>query len=193
MDDPRDKVTIRRSLLKQRRALPQEHWEVKSQQICNHLRRSPWFIQAKTILAYFSFRQEPDLSQLFALPHHWGFPRCVENSLIWHSWSPTNPWPLQTGAYGISEPHPQSPEMNPADADLILVPAVACDPWGDRLGYGGGFYDRLLSQPEIRAIPTIGIVFHFALVPQLPMEPWDQPLTAICTETGMITPSKAFL
>jgi len=53
-----------------------------------------------------------------------------------------------------------------------------------RLGYGGGYYDRLLSSEEWASKPTIGIVFEFACLPELPIEPWDKPLQDVCTETG---------
>jgi 5-formyltetrahydrofolate cyclo-ligase len=75
--------------------------------------------------------------------------------------------------------------LTPSAVDLILVPAIACDVQGYRLGYGGGFYDRLLSTPAWRAKPTIGIVFEFARLPQLPVDPWDRPLQGICTESGL--------
>lgn len=70
----------------------------------------------------------------------------------------------------------------PDEVDLILVPAVACDARGYRLGYGGGFYDRLLSSADWKSKPTIGIVFEYAYVSQLPVDPWDKPLNSICTE-----------
>jgi 5-formyltetrahydrofolate cyclo-ligase len=62
---------------------------------------------------------------------------------------------------------------------------VAIDRQGYRLGYGGGYYDRLRADPLWRKIPTIGIVFNFAYVEQLPIEPWDLPLDAVCTELGV--------
>jgi 5-formyltetrahydrofolate cyclo-ligase len=175
------KVELRRRILQERRSLPPENWREKSDRICSHLQSSPLLARAQTILAYFSFRQEPDLSPLFAdNQHRWGFPRCVGKSLSWHSWKPGEP--LQTGAYGIFEPHSDSPTLQPDEVDLILVPAVACDLRGYRLGYGGGFYDRLLSSVEWASKPTIGIVFNFACLPQLPIDSWDKPLQAVCTE-----------
>lgn len=180
------KPELRRSLLKARQSMSQEKWRHKSDQIITHLQASPLFNSAQTILGYFSFRQEPDLSPLFTDTHHrWGFPRCVGNSLIWHIWKANDT--LQVGAYNILEPNPDAPTLPPTEVDLILVPAVACDAQGYRLGYGGGYYDRLLSSTEWTTKPTIGIVFDFAYLPQLPIAPWDKPLQAVCTETGLKT------
>ncbi|UBF29650.1 5-formyltetrahydrofolate cyclo-ligase [Kovacikia minuta CCNUW1] len=178
------KAELRKTLLKTRQSLPIETWREKSLQLCSHLQTASRFAEAKTILAYFSIRQEPNLDSLFALPKTWGFPRCVGKSLIWHVWSSQYSLPLQPGAYGILEPHPDAPMLEPDQVDLILVPAIACDLRGYRLGYGGGFYDRLFSSLEWENKPTVGIVFDFARLPSLPSDPWDQPLEAVCTETG---------
>ncbi|HEY9615614.1 MAG TPA: 5-formyltetrahydrofolate cyclo-ligase [Microcoleaceae cyanobacterium] len=180
-----DKRSLRKALLSTRRSLSTEEWQQKSLQICRHLQTDPGFSQAQTVLAYFSIRQEPDLSSLWPIAKTWGFSRCVEQSLLWHHWSPAATLPLQTGAYGILEPHPDSPGLTPEAVDLVLVPCVACDHQGYRLGYGGGFYDRFLAEPAWASKPTIGIVFDFAFLPQLPIDPWDQPLQAVCTETGL--------
>ncbi|MBW4519463.1 MAG: 5-formyltetrahydrofolate cyclo-ligase [Scytolyngbya sp. HA4215-MV1] len=189
-----NKAELRRSLLQTRRQLSPEVWQAQSAQICAHLQTSSQFQQAKTILAYFSFRQEVDLSSLFRLNKVWGFPRCVEQSLSWHQCLPTDAASLRTGKYGILEPLPDAPVLSPEAVDLILVPCVACDDRGYRLGYGGGFYDRLLTSPEWQRIPTIGITFAFAHLSQLPIDAWDQPLHAICTEHRLwqISPIRAF-
>ncbi|MFN6571539.1 5-formyltetrahydrofolate cyclo-ligase [Dendronalium sp. ChiSLP03b] len=179
-----NKAELRRTLLKARQSMSVREWREKSDRICSHLQTSVLFAQAKTILAYFSFRQEPDLSPLFAnTKYRWGFPRCVGKSLHWHIWEPNDN--LQIGAYGITEPHANAPSIDPAEVDLVLVPSVACDYQGYRLGYGGGYYDRLLNSPEWFAKPTIGIVFDFAYLPQLPIEPWDKPLKTVFSETGL--------
>ncbi|MBW4650207.1 MAG: 5-formyltetrahydrofolate cyclo-ligase [Kastovskya adunca ATA6-11-RM4] len=183
IEDQLSKAQLRRSLLKQRRALSGEEWRQKSDRLIDHLQSSPLFHPAQTILAYHSFRQEPDLSPLFSeSKYRWGFPRCVNKSLIWHRWQPGEP--LQFGSYGIGEPHPDSPTLTPDQVDLILVPAVACDTRGYRLGYGGGFYDRMLSSPEWAKKPTIGIVFEFAYCQELPTDGWDKPLQAVCTDVN---------
>ncbi len=174
---------MRRSLLKTRQSMLIDEWRSKSDRICAHLQSSPLFSSAKTILAYFSFRQEPDLSRLFTdSSRRWGFSRCVGDALSWHIWKPGDT--LQTGTFGILEPNSAVPNLESAEVDLILVPAVACDERGYRLGYGGGFYDRMLSSAEWASKPTIGIVFEFAYLPQLPIDKWDKPLQAVCTETG---------
>ncbi len=178
-----DKSELRKIYLQKRRSLSLQEWESKSQQICEHLKASDTFRSAKTVLSYCSFRQEPNLQKLLTIPKVWGLPRCVEKTLIWHVWTPGT---LRSSNFGIQEPDPESPLINPEQVDLILVPCVMCDRRGYRLGYGGGFYDRLLSQPEWQKKTTIAIVFDFAVVDQLSIDPWDQPLSRICTESGLI-------
>ncbi|WNN92050.1 5-formyltetrahydrofolate cyclo-ligase [Gloeocapsopsis dulcis] len=185
MSQPTNKIELRRLLLHKRQSMSLKEWQEKSYLISFHLQASLLFTQAKTILTYFSFRQEPELSALFTAKKSWGFPRCIDQSLNWHLWQPGND--TQLGSYGILEPHPCAPLIKANEVDLILVPTVACDVRGYRLGYGGGFYDRLLSSVEWNSKPTIGIVFDFAYLPQLPIENWDIPLNGVCTETGLKT------
>jgi len=184
-----EKAELRRSLLKSRQAMRPEIWTEKSDRLCRHLQASEVFGRSQTILSYFSFRQEPDLSPLLSLPRCWGFPRCSDRDLVWHCWSPHQSASPQPGAYGILEPHPNTPLVEPEQVDLILVPAVACDVGGYRLGYGGGFYDRMLSLPGWSHKPAIGITFEFARLPKLPVDPWDRPLQGICTEAGLFLPA----
>ena len=177
-----NKSQLRQAILKERQSLSQSQWQEQSKRICDRLISSSLFTEAKTILAYFSFRQEPDLTSLFlfTLNKRYAFPRCVNKSLIWHLWQPGEK--LQIGKYGIKEPAIEAAMIAPQSVDLILVPTVACDKQGYRLGYGGGFYDRLLSSPELFNVPTVGIVFNFAYVAQLPIDLWDIRLDYICTE-----------
>lgn len=89
---------------------------------------------------------------------------------------------LRPGLYGIPEP-PAGPE--PARLDLIVMPGVAYDQRGFRLGYGAGCYDRFLAEPCHSAAIVIGLCFAFQIVPALPVEPWDRPAGYLCCEEGM--------
>ena len=178
------KQHLRKVLLQQRQALSPKEWREKSNRLCQNLHSLALFQTAQTILTYISVRQEPDLTALFTLEKTWGLPRCVGQQLVWHRWSPAAEFSLQVGKFGILEPHPDTPRLEATQVDLILVPALACDRQGYRLGYGGGFYDRMLSQPVWANKPAIAPIFDQALVPTLPVEPWDQPVSGICTESG---------
>jgi 5-formyltetrahydrofolate cyclo-ligase len=180
------KQPLRRKLLTQRQALSVNNWQSASDRLCDRLANCVEFINAHTILAYQSNRQEPTLDRLFThTTKQWGLPRCVGKDLYWHCWQPLQP--LVKGHYGILEPDLQLPQLPVENVDLLLVPAVAIDRRGYRLGYGGGYYDRLRTDPRWLKIPTIGIVFDFAYVETLPIDDWDLPLDAVCTEARLVT------
>lgn len=179
------KSQLRRQFLRQRRSLSPVECQVKNKAITQQLESLSLFTEAKTVLAYFSFKQEPDLKALFNQNKKWGFPRCEAKSLIWHLWQPGDE--LAIAKYGIKEPFIEAPVIRPQEVDLILVPTVAGDRQGYRLGYGGGYYDRLLSSPQWQNIPTIGIVYDFAYIPELPIDTWDTRLDLICTEYQLIS------
>jgi 5-formyltetrahydrofolate cyclo-ligase len=91
--------------------------------------------------------------------------------------------PLRPNRYKILEPDPQTaPPLVPAAATIILVPCLAADRSGCRLGYGGGYYDRFL---KTAAATTVGVVFADALVPVLPGESHDVRLAFVATERGV--------
>lgn len=182
-----EKKKLRKKLLQERMELSVVQWQDKSQQICQHLSHSLFLTQSRVILSYLSFKQEPDLSTLHRKKKFiWGLPRMEDNHLIWHQYSTDTD--LKKGKYGILEPSVHSPLINLAQVDLILVPSVGCDRACYRLGYGGGYYDRLFADSRWQNIIKIGIVFDFAYVNELTRESWDQPLDYICTETGIKVP-----
>jgi len=86
---------------------------------------------------------------------------------------------LRPGAYGIAEPLAHWPRVMP---DLLLVPLLAFDDRGHRLGYGGGFYDRTLAALRVRAI---GIAYAGQAVASLPAETHDMALDGVLTEHGL--------
>jgi 5-formyltetrahydrofolate cyclo-ligase len=175
-----NKAKLRKQILQQRKMLPELTWQHKSDRLCDQLSSIPAFQTAQTILAYFSINQEPDLHSLFSSSKKWAFPRCLNQQLTWHLWQPEDP--LEIGLYGVKNPLINAPQIEAKQVDLILVPALACDHQGYRLGYGGGYYDRLFSNRKWSKIPKIGIIFEFAYLANLPVDPWDQKLQGICTE-----------
>jgi 5-formyltetrahydrofolate cyclo-ligase len=181
MDSATRKARLRKNLIAQRLSIPLDRWQQDSDRLCQNLQSLALWQQAKTILAYFSFRQEPDLSSLFPRHRRWGFSRCTGDTLSWHGW--TIDEPLELNVYGIYEPTAIAPLILPPEVDLLLVPAVACDRRGYRLGYGGGYFDRLLSSPQWRDIPSIGILFEGAYLEEVPIDPWDKKLQGICTQS----------
>lgn len=94
---------------------------------------------------------------------------------------------LAPGAFGIPEPVADSRE--PVRPALLLVPLVAADLSGNRIGQGGGYYDRTLhalraQEPAGRTVFAIGLAFDEQVVPAIAPEPWDEPLDALLTPSG---------
>ena len=130
---------------------------------------------------------EPDLRLLAELqPAPLALPATTKNhSVTYHLWKDApSPTELCDDAFSILAPL-SSPALKPAELAVLLIPALAVDQCGIRLGYGGGCYDRLLSQPGWSTLPTFAVLPEACLHPTLlPAEPWDQPLDGWITEQG---------
>jgi 5-formyltetrahydrofolate cyclo-ligase len=88
---------------------------------------------------------------------------------------------------GLREPHPEAELIDLAEVDVMLVPGLAFDAAGYRLGYGGGYYDRTLAELARHGrATTIGLAFEAQLVDEVPREEHDQPVSLIVTETRTI-------
>ncbi|MBV8487966.1 MAG: 5-formyltetrahydrofolate cyclo-ligase [Planctomycetaceae bacterium] len=92
---------------------------------------------------------------------------------------------LEPGILGIPEPRPHCPEVDPSQVDWALIPGLAFDRQCYRLGRGGGHYDRLLPLLRPDAL-CWGMGFNCQIVPRLPVEPHDVPLSGVATEEGII-------
>ena len=90
---------------------------------------------------------------------------------------------LVPGPFNLLEPPYQNPEIDIKKLDLIFVPGVAFDIKKGRIGYGGGFYDRVLVKTEAF---KIGVAFSFQIFKKLPLEAHDQRVDVIITEKGLI-------
>ncbi len=92
---------------------------------------------------------------------------------------------LADGRYGIREPDSSCPIVDPAEVDAALIPGLAWDRNGARLGRGAGYYDRLLQDPRWRGFKC-GLFFSVQEFERLPTDPHDSPLDAVVTEAGIL-------
>ncbi|MEW8979961.1 MAG: 5-formyltetrahydrofolate cyclo-ligase [Symbiobacterium sp.] len=184
-----DKQAIRRRLIAARQALDPAERTRLSLAAQEALLALPEWAGAESVLLYLPVRGEVDTAHLVAAALDQGkrllLPR-VERAarrLALHRWSGRQD-DLAPGAFGIPEPRPDLPREDPLAVDLAVVPGVAFDPQGYRLGYGGGYYDWAL--PEMVRAVKIGLGYGFQVVPTLPAEAHDVRLDALATEGGVL-------
>jgi 5-formyltetrahydrofolate cyclo-ligase len=130
----------------------------------------------------------PLMAALAGRGHRLALPAIVAagQPLIFRAWREGEP--LIPAGFGTREPGPEAGVLRP---DLLLVPLLAFDAQGFRLGYGGGFYDRSLA--ILRAagdILAVGLAYAAQQVAAVPREPTDQPLDLVVTERGVIRPTR---
>jgi 5-formyltetrahydrofolate cyclo-ligase len=128
------------------------------------------------IAAYEPLRTEPGSTELLAELTAEGFDVIVpvtlaDRDLDWAPWHPTG------------GPRPQLGRDAIAAAALVLVPAYAVDPAGHRLGRGGGSYDRALARVT-RGTPVAALLYREELLPEVPVDSWDLPVTSVVTPDG---------
>ncbi len=105
-----------------------------------------------------------------------------DKPLVMRAWSFGAP--LAAGIWGIREPTPEATEVEP---DILLVPLLAFDRIGHRVGYGGGYYDRTITQlRERKAVIAVGLAFAAQEVPTVPTTPRDALLDLVLTEREVI-------
>lgn len=126
----------------------------------------------------------PLLETLAASGHPIALPVTVGKGapLIFRAWNPETP--LKTGAFSVPVPDENAPELEP---EILLVPLLAFDRQGFRLGYGAGFYDRTLSKLRARgSVTAIGIAFDEQRVEAVPHDAYDEALDWMLTPSGPI-------
>jgi 5-formyltetrahydrofolate cyclo-ligase len=183
------KKSIRQQILKKRDRLSKLQIYTKSLIIQRRIINSYEFKWSKVIGAYFPIGSEVKTQQIinFALKNYKivGLPKAVGDQIIFYKLPASNfeRNALNMGKFGIKEP---SESFETVDFfDLLIIPGVAFDKSGNRLGYGRGYYDRFLAGKN--HFCSIGLGFELQLVNQfLPHSKFDQKLDAIATERRML-------
>jgi 5-formyltetrahydrofolate cyclo-ligase len=161
-----------------------------STEACLRVLGLPAYAAARSLLFFSSLSDEPDTAPLVAQAWQDGkrvfFPRVRPDGAFLEIRAVTERGHLRPGAFGIPEPDPaRCPEESPTKIDFALVPGLAFDRSGHRLGRGRGYYDRLLAELP-PACFRAGFFFACQELPAVPREPHDQRLHAVVTEREMI-------
>jgi 5-formyltetrahydrofolate cyclo-ligase len=176
------KSSLRRRLAAARAAMPDGDRAVAGRLIRDHVLEMPQVSAAGTIAAYYSVGTEPDTHGLiFALWKRGSYvvlPVLLpDGDLDWASYE--GPDSLAPGPRGLLQPvEPVRGPATVARADVVLVPALAVDARGNRLGRGGGSYDRALARVGGQ-VPTIALLYDGELLDRVPAEPHDRPVRAV--------------
>jgi 5-formyltetrahydrofolate cyclo-ligase len=184
---PDPKTALRQTITHLAQAMPPEARCESDRQLRSQFLACPQLERAKTVLLYASMGTEIDTTALFAhlAQQHKRLllPRCLPHQeMEARLWQPTH---LVRHRYGMWEPDTCCPIVPKAEIDLILVPALCYDRSGQRLGHGGGYYDRYLADCSGF---TVGLCRASLLQQQLPAQPWDRPVDLVLTEFGPVFP-----
>ncbi|WP_279160455.1 5-formyltetrahydrofolate cyclo-ligase [Thomasclavelia cocleata] len=174
-----DKAKLRKEMIQTRLDLSSEIYTVKSNLIISKLKNHPDFINAKTIGIYVSFKNEVNTTNLIeemVKIKKICVPKTKNHKMDFYLIDSLEE--LKSGTYGILEPH-NNRLINKNKIDLLIVPIVAYDKNHNRLGYGGGYYDRYLKD---YCGNVIGLAFNFQQVEKLPVEKFDLPIKIIIDE-----------
>lgn len=180
------KEYARSYFLKRRSRLSYTEIAEKSRLITSNLSRLGLFIRAKRVGFYYPVRNEADTREIFFLSLGSGkeayFPRVTGLGLTFHRILDLNE--LKPGKFGIPEPDSSSSSIAPEDLDLILIPGIAFDGSGVRLGYGKGYYDRLLVNAPLRR--RAALAYSLQMSDSLPCGETDLSAGLVVTESGII-------
>lgn len=189
-----ERKNLRTSILSKRNVLTHQEKQHASDLISKQLSGKLFFLRSKRIAFYFANGGEVDTSRLLEKALSLG-KECYlpilhptkQNQMWFGRYEPGNA--LDKNRYGILEPCPTTSSLiSPRDLDLVITPLVAFDDKGNRLGMGGGFYDRTFSflLEEKRGKPKlVGLAYEFQHVPEIDTHPNDVPLDIVFTENAI--------
>ncbi|MCS7089678.1 MAG: 5-formyltetrahydrofolate cyclo-ligase [Verrucomicrobiota bacterium] len=167
-------------------SFPPEQRRAESQAICSWIVANDAWQRSRTVLLFAPLQTEPDVSPLWELALRRGkiltLPRydatrdCYVPAVV-----PDPNRDLRPGLYGVREPRPELPLVPWEALDLLVLPGLAFDLQGRRLGRGGGHYDRIL---QLARGLRCGVAFTCQLLEQVPTEPGDMPVQVLVTLNG---------
>lgn len=170
-----EKQELRKEFIKSRKTMSDRDFVTKSSKICSKLLKSQKYSDSKVIYCYASINNEVDLTEFVeqALLDNKiiAFPKVKDKDIVFFKVDSLKD--LEVGYFNI--PEPLETTLAPK-GDFIIVPGVAFSKKRERLGYGGGFYDRFLENNNIY---TIGVAYDFQIKNELPVEKHDKILDEI--------------
>ena len=173
-----DKKELRRQIREQKRAMTEAEIIEKSEKLGALFAASSLYQNAKTIYGYLPYNQEvrtiPMLEQALRDGKVVAVPKVIGDEMVFIRMDDLTQ--VEKGYAGIPEPIANGPAADDPHA-LVLMPGLAFDPQGHRIGYGGGFYDRFLaSEPEH---PTLALCYDFRMLPHVETEEFDIPVDCV--------------
>ena len=173
-----DKKELRRSIREQKRAMTEAEITCRSEKLGQLFAASDAYKNAKTIYFYLPYNQEvrtiPMLEQALKDGKRVAVPKVYGDEMKFIAISDLSR--IEKGYAGIPEPIDDGPIADDKTA-LVLMPGLAFDPQGHRIGYGGGFYDRFLAAEPNH--PTLALCYEFQMLPHLETEEFDIPVDTV--------------
>ena len=190
-----DKIKIRRRILRQRNSLSKNQLSNLGFDLAKQLTKHRIFRTSRNIASYLPFGKEIPTDaihvELTRSNKQLYVPKIIKGQLNQMLFCQINQHTqFQQNRFGIREPRNCNNLKNAKQMDLILLPLVAFDLKGNRLGMGGGYYDRALNFRKNRKIwckpVLLGLAYDFQKVQELPNQRWDIPLDGIVTNTQLL-------
>lgn len=182
------KSALRKTMLAQREAIPAETRKAAAKAVAEHGLPAGITTGPAVVSSYWAIGAELDPGRLERRLKREGHRICLPaiqgktEPMRFHLWSPGEP--MRERKWGIMEPLPSAPQVEPS---ILLVPMLAFDARGWRLGYGGGYYDRTIAALRQRkAIALVGFAFDEQRVDAVPHLDYDQRLDFVLTPSGII-------
>ena len=183
-----DKRTIRKQALSTRRTMPASKRAQKSIEIINKLESLDLFKESESVLFYYSQEDEVrtlDIMKKYITKKDLFLPR-LDSSSQFTACKVSSLEELVPGAFGIMEPSKDCASGSGQEIDLIIIPGLAFDRQGTRLGMGKGYYDRFLS--DNKSAKKVALAFSEQILEVVPKEPYDENVDLIITENEIIRP-----